>query len=94
MMSCGAFPNEVTERVQRDGFPTVIGNYDDGVGFDRDDCGCAYRDPDERERGQRSLMWTRAQRALDIVAKALLSRIRLWISLPAVCERMGVRASM
>jgi predicted phosphodiesterase len=38
------FPNEVTERIQRDGTPTIMGNYDDGVGFDRDECGCAYRD--------------------------------------------------
>ena len=37
-----------------------MGNYDDGVGFDRDDCGCAYRNAGERERGQQSLMWTRA----------------------------------
>ncbi len=37
-----------------------MGNYDDGVGFDRDDCGCAYKDTAERERGQQSLMWTRS----------------------------------
>jgi predicted phosphodiesterase len=38
-----------------------MGNYDDGVGFDRDDCGCAYRDEGEKARGQESLMWTRAR---------------------------------
>jgi putative phosphoesterase len=37
-----------------------MGNYDDGVGFDRDDCGCAYKDPEEESRGQQSLFWTRA----------------------------------
>jgi hypothetical protein len=26
------FPNEVAERVQRDGTPTIMGNYDNGVG--------------------------------------------------------------
>jgi predicted phosphodiesterase len=36
-----------------------MGNYDDGVGFDRDDCGCAYRDAGEEARGQESLFWTR-----------------------------------
>ena len=61
LVGYGAFPNEVTERIQREGIPTVIGNYDDGVGYDRDDCGCAYREEDERARGQRSLAWTRAQ---------------------------------
>jgi putative phosphoesterase len=54
------FPNEVTERIRREAIPTIMGNYDDGVGFDRDDCGCAYRDPEEKERGDRSLAWTRA----------------------------------
>jgi putative phosphoesterase len=54
------FPNEVTARIRDEGFPTIMGNYDDGVGFDRDDCGCAYRDPEEQHRGDRSLMWTRA----------------------------------
>jgi putative phosphoesterase len=38
-----------------------MGNYDDGVGYDRDECGCAYREEDERERGQRSLEWTKAR---------------------------------
>jgi putative phosphoesterase len=55
------FPNEVVERIQREQLPTVIGNYDDGVGFDRDDCGCAYREEDEKRRGDRSLAWTRAR---------------------------------
>jgi len=53
------FPNEVTERIGAMDIPVIMGNYDDGVGFDRDDCGCAYRDPGEKERGDRSLMWTR-----------------------------------
>src|SRR2546421_814613 len=54
------FPNEVTDRIRREGFPTVMGNYDDGVGFDRDECGCAYREPEEQRRGEQSLLWTRA----------------------------------
>ena len=60
LVGYGANPNEVTERIRREGWPTVMGNYDDGVGFDRDDCGCAYREAAERERGQRSLEWTKA----------------------------------
>jgi putative phosphoesterase len=61
LVGYGANPNEVTERVRREGYPTVMGNYDDGVGFDRDECGCAYREEAERERGQRSLEWTKAR---------------------------------
>ena len=54
------FPNEVTERIRREQIPTVMGNYDDGVGFDRDECGCAYKAARDRELGQRSLDWTKA----------------------------------
>jgi putative phosphoesterase len=60
LVGYGAFPNEVVERIRSEGIPTVMGNYDDGVGFDRDDCGCAYQHEDEKARGQESLMWTRA----------------------------------
>ena len=60
LVGYATFPNEVTERIRREQIPTIMGNYDDGVGFDRDDCGCAYRDPDEKRRGDQSLAWTRA----------------------------------
>ena len=54
------FSHEVTERIRASGIATVMGNYDDGVGFDRDDCGCAYKTPEEQELGNRSLEWTKA----------------------------------
>ncbi|HKE85029.1 MAG TPA: metallophosphoesterase family protein [Vicinamibacterales bacterium] len=60
LVGYGASPNEVAERIRRGNIPTVMGNYDDAVGYDRDDCGCAYREEDDRERGQRSLEWTRS----------------------------------
>ena len=60
LVGYGASPNEVTERIRAEGMPTIIGNYDDGVGFDRDECGCAYRDPVDQELGDRSLAWTKA----------------------------------
>jgi putative phosphoesterase len=59
LVGYGACPNETVDLVRSRGIPTIMGNYDDGVGFDRDDCGCAYRDAGERERGQESLSWTR-----------------------------------
>lgn len=55
------FPNEVIERIRQAQIPTIMGNYDDGVGFDRGECGCAYRQEDERVRGQQSLEWTKAR---------------------------------
>jgi len=59
LVGYGAFPNEVVEFVAGRSIPTVMGNYDDGVGFDLDDCGCVYRDPDDVLRGKQSLLWTR-----------------------------------
>jgi len=60
LVGYGPEPNETIDLIRQRNIPTIMGNYDDGVGFDRDDCGCAYRDDGERERGQRSLMWSRA----------------------------------
>jgi putative phosphoesterase len=60
LVGYGAAPNEVIQKIRARGLPTIMGNYDDGVGFERDDCGCAYREESERERGDRSLAWTKA----------------------------------
>ncbi len=49
------WPNEVLERLQVEGIPTVMGNYDEGTGFDADECGCAYTDPTEKALGDASL---------------------------------------
>jgi len=65
LVGYGPAPNETIDLVRERGIPTIMGNYDDGVGWDRDDCGCAYKDASERERGQASLMWTRATATPD-----------------------------
>lgn len=70
LVGYGAHPNDVIDLVRQREIPTVMGNYDDGVGFDRNDCGCAYKSQEERERGQASLIWTRA--AVDEDRKAYL----------------------
>jgi putative phosphoesterase len=54
-------PNEVIDLIRERHVPTIMGNYDDGVGFERAECGCAYRDPIDQELGQQSLEWTKAQ---------------------------------
>jgi putative phosphoesterase len=71
-------PNEVIERIRRDGFPTVMGNYDDGVGFERDECGCAYKEPRDRDLGQQSLDWTKAHTTPENKAflRTLVAEIR------------------
>lgn len=55
------WPNEVLERLQAEGIPVVMGNYDDGTGFERDECGCAYTDPTEKALGDLSFGWTKAR---------------------------------
>jgi putative phosphoesterase len=59
LVGYGAAPNEVAERIQRERFPAVMGNYDDGVAYDRDECGCAYKEERDRQLGDRSLAWTK-----------------------------------
>jgi putative phosphoesterase len=53
------WPNEVLERLQAEAIPVVMGNYDDGTGYDRDECGCAYIDPTEKALGDSSFAWTK-----------------------------------
>ncbi len=65
LVGYGASPNETIDLIRSRGIPAIMGNYDDGVGFDRDDCGCAYKDAADRERGQQSLMWTRSAVTAD-----------------------------
>jgi putative phosphoesterase len=60
LVGYGPFPNEVANLIKSRGIAGVMGNYDDGVGFERDDCGCAYRDEEQRLLGQRSIDWTKA----------------------------------
>jgi putative phosphoesterase len=78
LVGYGAFPNEVAERVRANRTPAVIGNYDDGVGFEREDCGCAYRHPLDRELGERSFAWTKARVTAENKAylRTLLKEIR------------------
>ena len=54
------WPNEVAERLQAEAVPIVMGNYDDGTGFARDECGCAYTKPDEKALGDAGFAWTKA----------------------------------
>lgn len=60
LVGYGAHPNEVIEFLRARKVPTLLGNYDEGVGFDLDDCGCAYNHPELARLGDLSLEWSRA----------------------------------
>lgn len=58
LVGYGPRPNEVISLLMTLDIPTVMGNYDDGVGYERGDCGCAYTTTQEKEDGQVSIDWT------------------------------------
>lgn len=60
LVGYGAFPNETIELIRMRDIPVIMGNYDDGIGFERDDCGCAYKDATEKANGELSIAWTAA----------------------------------
>ena len=55
-----AEPEAVQDLIMARGYPTVLGNYDEGVGFEREDCGCKYTDPFDIAMSDRSFSWTLA----------------------------------
>ncbi len=67
------FPNEVVDIIRQEGIPTVMGNYDDGVGFDRFVCGCDFPDEEALRDGEQSLAWTKAHTTGD--NKSFLSNL-------------------
>lgn len=58
LVGYGTFPNEVVELIRTQGYPTIMGNYDQGVGNDSDNCGCAYTTKDAEALGKRSIAWS------------------------------------
>ena len=60
LVGYGVWPNEVIEAIRQREIPTIMGNYDQGVGQDSDDCGCAYRTPEAQALGERSIAWSNA----------------------------------
>lgn len=65
LVGYGVFPNEVVERIRGRAIPTLMGNYDQGVGNDSDDCGCAYTNPIAEALGKRSIAWSNEHTTSD-----------------------------
>lgn len=60
LVGYGTFPNEVIASIQERNIPTIMGNYDQGIGDSSDECGCAYRDATAKALGKRSIAWSNA----------------------------------
>jgi putative phosphoesterase len=65
LVGYGTFPNEVTQTIRERNIPTIMGNYDQGVGNDSDDCGCAYTSKEAEALGKRSIAWTNQNTSAD-----------------------------
>lgn len=60
LVGYGPDPNGVIDLIREAGVTTILGNYDDGVAFDRGDCGCYYADAEARRVGDASYAFTAA----------------------------------
>ncbi len=63
LVGYGPDPSGVVERIRSLGIPTVLGNYDEGVGTRRGECGCYYATEQAKADGAASYTFTDA--ALD-----------------------------
>jgi predicted phosphodiesterase len=73
LVGYGSFPNEVIDAIRERDIPTIMGNYDQGIGASSDECGCAYRDATAKALGKRSIAWTNAHTTPE--SKAYLRRL-------------------
>lgn len=70
LVGYGPSPNEVAQLVRDRGIPSLMGNYDQGIGFETGDCGCVYKTDEQRAEGAVSLEWT--QQVVTAEVKAYL----------------------
>jgi predicted phosphodiesterase len=70
LVGYGPDPNGVIEMLRSEGIPCLLGNYDDGVAFERGDCGCYFATDRAREIGEASYAFT---------AAALTEASRSWL---------------
>ena len=79
LVGYGVQPDEIVRFIRDHDVPTLMGNYDEGVGQDSDDCGCAYRTPEAQALGERSIAWTNAHVTAE--NKAYLRNLPMTMSL-------------
>jgi predicted phosphodiesterase len=63
LVGYGPDPCGVIDRIRAESIPTILGNYDEGVGNRRGECGCYYATEQARQDGEASYAFT--SRAVD-----------------------------
>lgn len=58
LVGYGAESPAVVARIRESGIPTIQGNYDEGVGARRGECGCYYATPEAKADGEASYAYT------------------------------------
>jgi len=58
LVGYGPDPAGVIERIRETGIPTIQGNYDEGIGNQRGECGCYYATEQAKSDGQASYAFT------------------------------------
>ncbi len=79
LVGYGVQPDEVVYFIRNHDIPSLMGNYDEGVGWDSDDCGCAYRTPQAQALGERSIAWSNAHTTAE--NKAYLRNLPMTMTL-------------
>ena len=80
LVGYGTFPNEVITTIRERHIPTIMGNYDQGVGHESADCGCAYKTAAAKALGERSIAWSNTHTTAE--NKAYLRQLLSQITLP------------
>jgi putative phosphoesterase len=65
LVGYGADPNGVIDLIRAGGVQSILGNYDEGVGWETGDCGCFYPDEEARRIGEASYAFTVAEVTTD-----------------------------
>jgi predicted phosphodiesterase len=61
LVGYGADPNGVVDLIRASGVQSILGNYDQGIGWETGDCGCFYADEEARRIGEASYAFTVAE---------------------------------
>lgn len=72
LVGYNVWPNEVTELIRQRNIPTLAGNYDEGIGLNSNECGCAYKSDEEKGWGKQSISFTN-----EVVNDEVRSYLRL-----------------